>query len=122
MCDVCEERYHEADDQRIVVRGLDGEPVRWLAVYELNLASGGPEEGGWWYTEGTLIDLRVVPQSPVWDQVFETTKAELIGQYPAEGERPLHSVAYDGGAHEVRITNDGKIPWEHTPYIRPHYE
>lgn len=34
-----------------------------VAVYETDRAYGGPEEGGWWYTVGELVDIDMVTES-----------------------------------------------------------
>lgn len=48
MCECC----------NVTVRYYDDEPATYwsVAVYETGLNYGGPEEGGWWYECGWLID------------------------------------------------------------------
>ena len=30
--------------------------MKYLNIYEIGQAYGGPEEGGWWYTVGTPVE------------------------------------------------------------------
>lgn len=91
-----------------------------VAVYELDQAYGGPEEGGWWYDTGTL--KRIV-------RTFETTQRartfcrrynEALA-YKREMDpwrRALSSVAYTGGHYEAQVWEDSPpidFP-EHRPY------
>ena len=38
----------------------DNYNISYVSVYEVTREYGGPEEGGWWYNEYTLIDSRLV--------------------------------------------------------------
>lgn len=41
-----------------VVKATKERPARWwtVGVYETSRAYGGPEEGGWYYTAGTMVE------------------------------------------------------------------
>ena len=56
-CDEYDGLYYAKDTNREVRHTLD-EPAKWwcVALYETDRAYGGPEEGGWWYTCGWLVD------------------------------------------------------------------
>lgn len=119
MCEVCEERYKDEDEARQVVCFPNGDKVVWVAVYELNRVSGGPEEGGWWYNTGDMVELLAATNI----EEGNTLAADLrIGKYKDEDGPNLYSVAYRGGNYAVNVYDDGKIPWGHWPVVRPHYE
>jgi len=92
------------------------EPAPWYVnVYEEDRGYGGPEEGGWWYNIAT----------PVWHERLDTKdraearKLELEEMYPEEGDRPVSSVIYSGGAYTIRIENHPPVA---QPQTTPHYE
>lgn len=124
MCDVCDERKAEYEAERLTVTDRKGQPLVFLAVYETNLAYGGPEEGGWWYTEGELKHVEAWEADPVWDQLREDRIERLRADYPRDplDGPPMSSMAYQGGAYEVVVVADGKVPVDHYPVVRPHYE
>lgn len=49
--------YYSCDSGRVVKAASD-RPARWwsVALYTSSQAYGGPEEGGWWYSRGSLIE------------------------------------------------------------------
>tara|TARA_R110000765_G_scaffold236838_1_gene339663 strand:+ start:541 stop:1044 length:504 start_codon:yes stop_codon:yes gene_type:complete len=58
-----EERKQEGADEKLLayLRGEEVEPaprkhIYYVNVYQIQRAYGGPEEGGWWYDEGTPIE------------------------------------------------------------------
>lgn len=61
-----EENEVEWDDQQYYIYDLEGRrveyhserPAKWwsVALYTSSQAYGGPEEGGWWYSRGSLIE------------------------------------------------------------------
>lgn len=123
MCDVCDEKRAEINAERQKVMGPDGEPVVFLSVYELDRNYGGPEEGGWWYDSGRLVHVEAAPAS-MGINIPDRIK-ELRGEYPPDpqdGTPGLGSMAYGGGVYEVRVTNDGLMPLDYWPVVRPHYE
>lgn len=92
------------------------EPAPWYVnVYEEDRGYGGPEEGGWWY------DIR----EPVHSERFDTKaeaeayKERITDEYPEEGDRPVSSVLYSGGAHSILIENRPPV---NQPETTPHYE
>ena len=100
----------------ILVHEDNLEPAPWYVnVYEEDRGYGGPEEGGWWY------DI----SEPVHSERFDNERdaeayAESIkDEYPEQGDRPVSSVIYSGGAHTIRIENHPPVE---QPTSRPHYE
>jgi hypothetical protein len=92
------------------------EPAPWFVnVYELDRAYGGPEEGGWWYDVRTPVHSVIAANKQDAERMVE----RLSEEYPAEGERSIYSVVYNGGAHDVRIENHPPVA---EPQNIPHYE
>lgn len=101
--------------------------TRWQAgfsvgVYLVDQCYGGPEEGGWYFDGGELVND---PQFPAAD--FDTEdeadayaeKLRVSLRELNEGRRPKHSVLSEG-VYEVHVF-EGPLP-ESFPEVRPHYE
>jgi len=94
-----------------------------VAVYEIDRAYGGPEEGGWWYNTGELV--RVL-------RAFKSSQEQQAMEFCSRVNRSLHfkaehnnvrstgSVAYCGGRYAAEM-HDGTAP-ESYPECHPHYE
>jgi hypothetical protein len=92
------------------------EPAPWFVnVYEEDMGYGGPEEGGWYYH----ISEPVHSEKFATQHEAEAYKERISDEYPVEGDRPIHSVLYSGGAHSIRIENHPPVA---QPPSRPHYE
>ena len=102
--------------------------MMFVAIFELERAYGGPEEGGWWYDTGEL--KRTVATFPDEDQADEYSrrfnrtlayrrKKKIGGWWEGHYRAPLSSVAYSGGHYEAQV-------WKERPYSypehRPQYE
>ena len=96
-------------------RGAYGEPMLFVAVYEIDRAFGGSEEGGWWFDTGQLMEQRVVPC-----HILEATVEQLQAEWPDEDGANVGSVIYRGGCYNVRW--DDKPHPEFYPEHQPHYE
>jgi hypothetical protein len=101
-----------------------------VAIYLVTLGYGGPEEGGWWFDRGELVDdLELVNGCNLAiPKIFVTEEeackaAEMIqDQLDAsvnKGRRPISSVLSTGRYHAE--VHDGYPP-KHYPETRPHYE
>ena len=93
-----------------------------VAVYDAELAWGGPEEGGWWFNAGTLV--RVVRTFASENRAYAYSRrlnarleSRVIG--PNVGKREKSSVLSDGvfEAHVYQNTAPAGFP-----EVRPHYE
>jgi hypothetical protein len=93
---------------------VDGEvPWLWIGVYEAHQHYGGPEEGGWWYESGDLIEVwRADTEADAIDKADE-----LREKYPRTGKR--YSVI-GGDDWDVRLS--AGPPVRHYPEERPRYE
>jgi Zn-finger nucleic acid-binding protein len=92
-----------------------------IAIYEMDRAYGGPEEGGWWYDIGEL--RRVVASARNEDAAYAKARRanRLLARLREQaGGRSINSVIYDGGHHEARVC-ENVVP-EFFPTHRPHYE
>lgn len=84
----------------------------FVNVYEVDRIYGGPEEGGWWYNAGTVVESIEVAASEA-----DALAAELEKDFPNTGR--VGSVLYRGGDYRVCIEDEeGKDYPEETP----HYE
>jgi hypothetical protein len=101
------------------VRLSDGGIAHFVAVYAVDRAYGGPEEGGWWYDTGQRIHLEVVTT----EERAIRRREELRELYPVTGNRGsvLGSGYYPDGDYEV-VTSYGIVPVESFPETRPRYE
>lgn len=88
-----------------------------VAVYEIDRAYGGPEEGGWYYDTGYLVHFEVVG-------THEAATAHALhlrdGKYRNIGN--VGSVNYSGGAYSVSVTSPNEFVPAHFPETAPHYE
>jgi len=119
MCEVCYETEEETLQQQVHVRAPSGLPLPVVAVYEMGQSYGGPEEGGWWYTYYDLVKWFAVTGG------LEEAKVQVEmarETYPAVSDPELTSMGYHGGAYSVFLHEDGMVPLEHLPVVRPHYE
>lgn len=99
----------------LIVHEDNLEPAPWYVnVYEEDRGYGGPEEGGWYY------DISEPVHSEVCDTRFdaEATAERLREEYPEQGDRPVSSVLYNGGAYTIRIENHPPVA---QPETVPHY-
>lgn len=94
-----------------------------VAVYELDRSYGGPEEGGWWYTTGSLVRVHSVEKSE--EEAYR--KCRRINQGLEHKRRVTHnphyslsSVCYSGG-HLAAQVFERTAP-EFFPQQRPYYE
>lgn len=95
---------------------------KFVNVYELDLAFGGPEEGGWWVDCGTLITSRQVHTESAEDmKISLEIKYPTANQSKERGERQSRytDVNYHGGDYRVYIEDK---PGEDFPKVFPHYE
>lgn len=111
----------------------------YVNVYELNREYGGPEEGGWWYDTGTVVEsvdvnhlftgttdefferyrhesTGATPLTDVEREVFNV-EARLFAEYPSNGKRGYTS--YRGGDYRIIIEDHKAKDW---PEVIPHYE
>lgn len=89
-----------------------------VALYELDRAYGGPEEGGWWYDTGDLRrPLALAPTNEA--AVTIAARANRLLDRLQQNKRPVDSVAYDGGRHHALVFTTTAPP--SYPAERPSY-
>jgi hypothetical protein len=93
-----------------------GPQGRWLTVYHVQLAYGGPEEGGWWYDAGERLEY-----VDVTGRNFHNTAMQLVAKHAdLDDPRGLHSVVSTG---VITVIGPSRHPGsEHYPDSRPQYE
>ena len=89
-----------------------------VALYEIDRAYGGPEEGGWWYDCGELRRVLAVARSE--ERAYEVARrANRLLNRLQRGKRSVSSVAYTGGRHRACVF-DETAP-RRFPAARPRY-
>jgi hypothetical protein len=86
----------------------------WAVVYEVGRNYGGPEEGGWWYDTGKLIQV-VICQDEA-EAEFQCALWRKAG-YSYTGKR---SSVLGGEDYDCYYTTEEPEPF--FPTERPHYE
>jgi hypothetical protein len=106
-----------------------GHGLYWVAIYLIDLAYGGPEEGGWWYQAGTLvIDPAIYQTTGVGPAAFTSAEAaqtcaqRMRNALPVlNSGRPDIDQTSSVGRYEVRTTRALTLA-THFPEIRPTYD
>jgi len=102
---------------------LDQDPpppkVWFVAVYMVDKAYGGPEEGGWWYDVGELVRVSRLFRNIDKACTYVARMQTLLDATLNKGRREISSVLSEG-RYQARICDD--LPERHFPSIRPHYE
>jgi hypothetical protein len=110
-------------------------PFWTVAIYLVDQAYGGPEEGGWWYQCGERVDhaLDGIPPEFIFNsfnpangksaekcaQDFAGILQVLLDRGPNMGRRDISSVL-STGRYNAQVYNGH--PPKHYPERRPHYE
>lgn len=90
--------------------------MKFVNAYEVTLAFGGREEGGWWFDVGT--PLASIPCET--DAEIAAAKASLAERFKTiDDQPPKHSMAHDAGDLEVFVEDRFAA---YFPQERPHYE
>ena len=109
-------------------------PFWTVAIYLVELAHGGQEEGGWWYDRGERVDHEMegvhtahlltvfsVPEGggEAAADGYRTVLQKLLDGTVNVGRRAKSSVL-SAGVYEAHVYNGH--PPQHFPERRPHYE
>lgn len=103
-------------------------PFYTVAIFLVDRAYGGPEEGGWWYACGTPCD-ELFPELGEYGvpKIFTsyddamahmTAAGKLVDEHMNKGRRPISSVLSEGKYRAVLCEG---YPAAY-PETRPHYE
>jgi hypothetical protein len=90
-----------------------------LAIYEVDRAWGGPEEGGWWYDCGQLARIIAVIHDKERARTF-CERADRLLQRLQRCKPSVDSAVYAGGRHTVIVFE--RVAPEFFPAQRPRYE
>ena len=101
----------------------------WVAVYLIQLEWGGPEEGGWWFEEASLVtapdiyaELGAMPACRLSEAEAEIAAAEMRPGLAALNEdRPALSSTLSRGLYDVRVVRANTLP-PCIPDCPPRYE
>ena len=89
-----------------------------IALYEIDRAYGGAEEGGWWYDTGELA--RLLALSPTEARAIQLAdRANRLLERLQRHRRRVDSVLYDGGRYTAIVFEWTAPPA--FPEVRPHY-
>lgn len=91
-----------------------------VAIYHVDQAYGGPEEGGWWYTHGDLV--KVIKNHKTREEASKHCRnlnAKLEREQDADGVPRISSVLSEG-RNEAKVF-EGFAP-NSFPEQTPHYE
>lgn len=92
-----------------------------IALYEMGLNYGGPEEGGWYYSTGNFQrTVRVVRCTRAQAGGYCARANGWLDRVQAGVRKPSSSI-YGGGYYRARVEPAGDIP-AYFPSERPHYE
>lgn len=89
--------------------------TQYVNIYEVDREYGGPEEGGWWFTSGTLVHSEELVGT---HEAREARLAALESEYPYSGDSGL--VNYDGGDFHIYVEDAPGASY--FPEERPRYE
>ena len=90
-----------------------------VAIYAIDRAYGGPEEGGWWYDTGTLERIVAIRHSE--EGAFELARrADRLLSHIERDRRDIGSMAYGGERHAAEVFETTAPRF--FPEERPHYE
>lgn len=95
-----------------------------VAVYLVDRAYGGPEEGGWWYDCGQLVDDAAFAKPKIFDNEDEAIDYARernldLDETVNKGRREISSVLSNG--RYCAMVCDG-YPEPYYPERKPHYE
>ena len=93
--------------------------THYIAVYEVDRAYGGPEEGGWYFDTGELVYCEPIAEGTTPEDVQARREALKAEWFDPEA-RPVHSVLYHGGQYEVTTAKGVPVPFY--PAEIPRYE
>lgn len=131
-CDGCNAQNSCLDGECQYCEIEKDEPALYsVAIYLIDRAYGGPEEGGWYYNRGVIVDCpldgidvydltRLFPADQL-DQarICRDQLQAKLDAGPNVGRRDIGSVLSNGSY--AAIIEDG-LPRRHWPRVRPHYE
>lgn len=91
----------------------------YVTIYNLYQNYGGPEEGGWYYTEGIRMGSPKAFLSKIKAYKFKERAQKCMDEWHPENARDLSSVLSEG-CFNAEVSQD--YPVEHFPTERPYYE
>jgi hypothetical protein len=92
-----------------------------VAIYLVDKAWGGPEEGGWWYTFG-IPSIEHVEQTRLFQKLEEAQEYQktlgLLTSSLNSTRRSINSVLSEGEFQACLFPGNPEV----FPKVRPHYE
>jgi len=101
-------------------RGVPPRTKVWfVAVYMVDKAFGGHEEGGWWYDVGELVRVNRSFKNESLAYAYARRMNDRLERTLNKDRREISSVLSEG-RYSARVCDD--LPTRHFPLLRPHYE
>ena len=95
----------------------------YVAAHEVTSSYGGPEEGGWWYDVGTVLNATRIVASIDPAETVERLREEYTRVYdrlmPLYGEESTRHLTT--GEPDLSVSISDERPCDY-PATRPHYE
>ena len=98
---------------------MEAKPTYIVAVYLVDRAFGGHEEGGWWYDTGQLVRIHRTYKDQDRARAKIARMNRLLDATVNKGRREISSVLSDGRYYAEVHEN---APPAFYPEHRPHYE
>ena len=89
-----------------------------IALYEIDRAFGGREEGGWWFDTGELARLLALAPTETRARYLAARANRLLERLQRH-RRPVDSILYEGGRHTAIVYEWAAPPA--FPEVRPQY-
>lgn len=90
--------------------------ILFVNVYLVDRAYGGPEEGGWWYGCGELVQSIGVPARKA--KRCQERVQKVLDKWNSERRSNINSVLSEG-RFELSVDSDRGVSY---PQYRPYYE
>ena len=90
-----------------------------VAVYEIDRAYGGPEEGGWWFDCGNLRRIIRTFRTKTAAYQYSARMNRHLNNLHNKYQRSVGSMLYSGGVLEAFVYED--YPPKYFPEERPYY-
>jgi hypothetical protein len=117
---------HPGSIAQVIIHQIDAaRDTKWfIHKYEVWQESGGPEEGGWWYTQGQPVRDWEVIEFPAEDLAYEQCRILNDQEHlrrESEEKYSFSSVLARESTHYTYTVESTSSPTEY-PVARPHYE
>jgi hypothetical protein len=93
--------------------------ITYVGIYHIERLYGGPEEGGWWYNQRTLVS-KVKAFDPEKVDAFVERAQQCLDTWHPDNHISLGSTSCE--CHYRVQCFDNELPHKCSPEHKPHYE